>query len=405
MVSAAGSGELLFTPRVGALHGYAFLWAMLLAVVLKWIINREVGRFAVCTGHTLLQGFSTLPGPRGWAVWLILVPQLFVAVTAIAGLAGGAATALILVLPGPPLLWMTVSLLASTALVALGRYALVERAATIIAAAIGVAAIAAMFAVKPDLADIMRGFRPQLPDKVDYGDIVPWLGFMLSGAAGLIWYSYWTVAKGYGTKGDCDVAHMRGWVTQMTLDNTVAVVGTFVVAAAFLVLGAELLRPNGLVPEEQQVASTLGRLLGDVWGPAAYWFMIAGVFIGFWDTVLSDQDGHARMFADGTRLVLPAMTKYSEATLRRVFVVGLVTVPPIALYAVIGEPVQLLKMAGAIEAAHIPVVAALTLYLNRTGLPAALRPSVTAVIATTTAAVFFAAFAGYYVWQLVRSPS
>jgi Mn2+/Fe2+ NRAMP family transporter len=403
MVSAAGSGELLFTPRVGALHGYTFLWAMLLAVALKWIINREVGRFAVCTGKTLLHGFSTLPGPRGWAVWLILVPQLFVAVTAIAGLAGGAATALILVLPGPPFLWMAVSLLASTALVAIGRYALVERAATIIAAAIGVAAIAAMFAVGPDGGDMMRGLRPQLPRDVDYGEVLPWLGFMLSGAAGLIWYSYWTVAKGYGKGGDRDVAHLRSWVTQMTLDNTVAVVGTFLVAAAFLVLGAELLQPRGLVPEEQQVASTLGRLLGDVWGPAAYWFMITGVFIGFWDTVLSDQDGHSRMFADGTRLIMPSLKKYSEATLRRVFVLGLVTVPPIALYAVIGEPVQLLKMAGAIEAAHIPVVAALTLYLNRTQLSAGLRPSPFSVAATTLAAAFFAAFAGYYAWQLATA--
>lgn len=32
MVSAAGSGELLFTPRIGALHGYTLLWAMLIAV-------------------------------------------------------------------------------------------------------------------------------------------------------------------------------------------------------------------------------------------------------------------------------------------------------------------------------------------------------------------------------------
>ena len=39
MVSAAGSGELLFTPRVGALYGYALLWALLTAVVLKWFIK------------------------------------------------------------------------------------------------------------------------------------------------------------------------------------------------------------------------------------------------------------------------------------------------------------------------------------------------------------------------------
>ena len=262
MVSAAGSGELLFTPRVGALHGYALLWAMGVAIAFKWFINREVGRFAVCTGETLLQGFGSLPGPRGWAVWLILVPQMFVAVTAIAGLAGGAATALILVLPGPPLLWMVISLLASSALVIFGKYAGVERVATIIGVTVAAAAVSAAIAVKPDLPAIAKGLRPQFPPGVDYGEILPWLGFMLSGAAGLIWYSYWCVEKGYGaaaTKNARDAERLRGWVAQMTLDNTVAVVGTFLIAGAFLVLGAELLKPQGLVPEEQRVAATLGR--------------------------------------------------------------------------------------------------------------------------------------------------
>src|SRR5688500_11410174 len=86
MVSAAGSGELLFTPRIGALYGYALLWALAAAVALKWFINREIGRYAVCTGESVLRGFATLPGPRNWAVWVILLPQALVAVTAIAGL-------------------------------------------------------------------------------------------------------------------------------------------------------------------------------------------------------------------------------------------------------------------------------------------------------------------------------
>jgi Mn2+/Fe2+ NRAMP family transporter len=410
MVSAAGSGELLFTPRIGALHGYALLWAMLVAVLLKWFINREVGRFAVCTGRTLLQGFGDLPGPRGWAVWLILVPQLFVAVTAIAGLAGGAATALILVFPGPPTLWMIVSLLTATALVTVGKYSLVERAATFIGVAVAIAAVSAAIAVKPDVGELAGGLRPQLPADVDYAEVLPWLGFMLSGAAGLIWYSYWTVAKGYGgaaasgksdTKPDAeDVKRLRGWLTVMTLDTTVAVVGTCLVAGAFLVLGTELLQPRGLVPEEQKVADTLGRLLGDVWGPAAYWFMILGVFVGFWDTVLSDQDGHGRMFADGSRLLVPALRKYSERTVQRAFVLTLVTVLPIALYLVMGEPVALLKMAGAIEAAHIPVVTGLTLYLNHTRLPPTLRPSWPVMGMTAAAGLFFTAFAVYYLVQL-----
>lgn len=54
MVSAAGYGELLFTPP-HQLYGYSLLWALINAVVLKWIINREVGRYTEVTGETSLK--------------------------------------------------------------------------------------------------------------------------------------------------------------------------------------------------------------------------------------------------------------------------------------------------------------------------------------------------------------
>lgn len=43
MLSAAGSGEVLFTPRIAALYGYSLLWALLAAVALKWFINARGG--------------------------------------------------------------------------------------------------------------------------------------------------------------------------------------------------------------------------------------------------------------------------------------------------------------------------------------------------------------------------
>ncbi len=420
MVSAAGSGELLFTPRVGALYGYALLWALIAAVVLKWFINREIGRFAVCTGATLLDGFKQLPGPRHWALWLILVPQLLVAVSTIAGLAGSAATALALVLPGDVRLWMIAAVLASTTLVLWGRYQGVERAATALAVALALAALAAAVSVFPGPGPIAAGLLPQVPADVNYGEVLPWLGFMLSGAAGMMWYSYWVQAKGYGAAAvrrptdqslrpaelnTEDRGRLRGWLVQMTLDNTVAVVGTLLVTLAFLILGTELLRPQGLVPEEERVAEVLGQLLGGVWGPIGFWFMVLGVFIGFWDTVLSDQDGFGRLFANGTRILLRPVESSGrfadEAFWQRVYVVVLVTLLPIALYLLMGEPVGLLKLAGAIEAAHIPVVTGLTLYLNHRLLPADLRPSWPVFAATLLAGLFFAIFATVYVIGLV----
>ena len=404
MVSAAGSGELLFTPRIGSLYGYALLWMLLVAVALKWFINREIGRFAVCTGRNVIQGVADVGGPRHWALWIILVPQLFVAVSAIAGLAGSAATAVILALPGDVRLWMVIVTLTSMALVVFGGYRYVERTAAIIAVALAVGSIAAAITVRPDVATLTAGLQPSLPPGIDYGEVLPWLGFMLSGAAGLMWYSFWVVEKGYGAaSGQGDHATRRAWVGVMTLDCTVAVVGTLIVTLAFLVLGAELLGPRKLVPEEDRVAEVLGRLLGDVWGRAGFWFMVTAVFVGFWDTVRSDQDGHGRTFAAGLTLVLPRSLRArarDEETLQKAVVVILVTILPIALYLIAGQPVNLLKLAGAIEAAHIPIVTGLVLYLNRTRLPRELQPSNATFVVTSAAGAFFASFAVFYLTTL-----
>jgi Mn2+/Fe2+ NRAMP family transporter len=413
MVSAAGSGELLFTPRIGAQYGYALLWAVFAAVAMKWFINREIGRYAVCTGRSIIEGFAQLPGPRNWALWVILVPQAFVAVTAIAGLAGSAATAIVLALPGDVRIWTILSIAASTALVLWGRYAKVELAATVMASVLAIASIAAAIAVRPSISELGAGLVPQIPESVDYQEVLPWLGFMLSGAAGLMWYSFWIKEKEYGsrkpisleTSSQEDRRKLRGWVNQMTLDCTVAVIGTLIVTLAFLILGTELLMPRNLVPDEDKVAQTLGRLLGDVWGPVGFWFMVGGVFIGFWDTVLSDQDGHSRLFANGTAILVSGGGKrkrqLNEEFLQRLFVVVLVTVLPVCLYLVIGQPVGLLKIAGAIEAAHIPVVTALVLLLNHRKLPRDLRPSLLTSIVTAGAGLFFAVFAVLYLAGLV----
>ncbi len=192
----------------------------------------------------------------------------------------------------------------------------------------------------------------------------------------------------------------------MTFSNTLAVVGALLAALAFLVLGRELLRPQGLVPQENQVAETLGGLLGNIWGPFGFWFMIAIVFITFCSTTLSVQDGFGRMFADGTRILLQGFGVgqgrwTNETFLRKFYIAVLLAILPIVVYLLLGRPIGLLQTAGAIEAAHIPVVAGLTLFLNRRMLSHKLRPSGLTFWGTVLAGVFFAVFAAIYLLQLV----
>ncbi len=175
------------------------------------------------------------------------------------------------------------------------------------------------------------------------------------------------------------------------------------IALAFLILGAEILKPQGLVPSENKVAEVLGGLLGTLWGPVGFWFMITAVFVGFWDTVLSDQDGFGRMFANGSMALAGRLgidLPVGAESLRRLFVGVLTTAIPIALYLAIGEPVTLLKIAGIIEAAQLPILAILVLWLGRRELPAELRPSSLTTGATMLAALFFGLFAVVYLGQL-----
>ena len=78
----------------------------------------------------------------------------------------------------------------------------------------------------------------------------------------------------------------------------------------------------------------------------------------------------------------------------------IVTVLPIGLYLIAGEPVGLLKAAGAIEAAHIPFLVVLMLHLNLKQLPDGLKPSIPIVIITAIAGLFFAGFAIIYLLQI-----
>jgi hypothetical protein len=200
-----------------------------------------------------------------------------------------------------------------------------------------------------------------------------------------------------------EIKNLKGWIKHVTLANTLAVLGALIIAFAFLILGTELLQPKGLIPEENKVAEVLGELMGSIWGQAGFWFMIIAVFVTFTSTMLSDQDGFARMFTDGAMSLFPRIRDHrwlNTSRLRKLFVWILLWLVPILTYLFVGEPVGLLKMAGVVEAAHIPVVAATILYLNRRQLPKELQPSRFVYLANIFAAIFFASFAVIYVFSL-----
>ena len=419
MTSAIATGELLFTPRIASLYGYSVLWVLVLAIALKAFIAREVGRYAVVTGGSLLLGFQDLPGPRNWGIWAMTLPQLVVAATTVVGMIGATSSAIILLLPGGFVPWAMVALGSSILLVAIGRYRGVELASIVMSLTITIALVVTAGLLFPAPAELVGGLVPTTAG-YDFGEILPWIGFMMSGAAGLVWFSYWLSARGYGAAGGersdvkrtvsieegrqlsaGDVAESRGWIQLMTASTAISSMLILVLLVALLVLGTELLRPEGLIPEGNAVTGVLSRLLGDVWGPAGTWTMVLAALIAFWSTVITNLDGWSRMLTEGLSTMLhqfvPVTRGPSDRTLRLLLLFGLMGAIPAVAIVVRPEPVEFLILAGSIEAVQIPFVAAAALYLNIKTLPEALRPSRATVATMVGSIAFFTFFAGYYV--------
>lgn len=415
MLSSVGSGSVLFTPRIGSKYGYELLWAALMVIFFQWVMIREVGRYTVVTGKTFFQGLKEIPGPANWAIWLIFIPQIVAAVATIGGIAALAGSALMIALPGSQVLYSTILIVVSIFLVVAGKYKAVEKVSSILAAILVVSTIIAAAKVFKGGGDFLDGLIPSLPKPFDAFFIVPWFGFILAGAAGIMWFTYWVAEKGYGKRNSEEKANypnedtkfrIKKWDRVMSNTAFVGIITGGLVVLSFLILGAEVLKPKRIIPEGIDVAKDLTRLLSEVWGKFGFWLLLSGVFIALWGSLMAGQDGWGRTFADATLLVKDKkkadgkMQKWIFGTkerLKNIYAVISTAALPLILFYIVQDPVKILSVAGVIAAAHTPVILAFALYLNTKKMDNFFSPSLFMRLMTVIVALFFTTVAVVYI--------
>ena len=451
MLSAVGTGSILFTPRVASQYEYQLLWLLLLVVFFMWVMIREMARYSIATGNTMLEGMYRLEGPKGWAVWIIFVPQLMAAAVGIAGLAAVVGSALASFLPGTGTLYAISMVLGSTLFTVTGNYMRIERYSRYMAMLLLAIVVASALAVFPDAGTVASGLPVQWPDEADLYIIMPWVGTILAGSMGIVWFGYWTIHRGFGggleseeaaerrdaelsseqkaklrrdkaTAPATKVKRIKDWLGIMNGAATLGVVGGLLVIFAFMVLGSELLAPEALLPEGSDVAVDLARLFSGIWGEPGKYLMLAAVAIALGGSILANQDGWGRSFADMTLIltrehrqdnntasaILARLNRIAPWPLfRRValkrFYIGLVTgLVPVLILLAFKDPVRIMSASGIIAAAHTPFIVLTALIVNRTQLPVSVRPSLLGTGFMAAAGLFYLGFAGIYIFQLLN---
>ena len=446
--SIVGSGELIATTIVGAEAGFILLWLIIVGCAIKVAAQIEIGRTTLTWGRTPLAAFDRVPGPRlggrGWIYWawmlmtmLIVVQQGGILSGVAQSLAGGipmtqagrewnrlhdeaagtlvaeaaarrrasdqeadalherldAVTQEMNALPAAPdeTIWAVIVGVVTAALLALGRYRLIELVSIVLVGTFTLVTLLALAMLQFDpvwaitASELASGLVPSIPPSV--GGRSPLMtglatfGIIGVGASELMVYPYWCLEKGYGQAvGPRDdspawAARARGWMRVMQLDAWASMIVYTVVTIAFYLLGAATLGRLGLRPAGGEMVRTLGAMYAPVFGEWSRGVFLVGAFAVLYSTLFVAAAGNARMVTDGLILAgrLPSDDASRALWSRRLSVAWPLVALVLAL--IIREPVGMVLASGIAQSIMLAALGVAVLFFRHREFDPRLAPS------------------------------
>jgi Mn2+/Fe2+ NRAMP family transporter len=384
--AAIGSGELILTPRAGAMFGLSIGWVIVVSIVYKLALTLGLARYTIATGEDIFQGFSHLPGPRNWFVWILALVFLLGAV-GYSGIALACGSALFALFPALSMIQWAVLVVGVVFLMLLkGAYGPVEKAAFALSLTLIAGVLYSLAVLQPELGWVLRESIPRFPPGSGQ-TLISLLGWTAGGTSTLL-YSFWILEKGYVLpRGSLDAAadaprkhqHFRQWLSSAHLDAGLSYVMMMFVSLAFLAIGSITLGTAGpgggpLVPAREETTALLSRMLTVAAGPQAlYIFLIASLAI-LSSTIIGLVDGKSRALRTAVRIIAPGARRWSDLTWYRLGIAILCLIIFALLFT--GEPVVLIVLVSALEAPILSLSAVMLVYLLHTRLGREYRPGV-----------------------------
>lgn len=382
-----GSGELITATILGAQVGFMLLWLVLVSTFVKVAVQIELARWTISTGRPAIFGYDLVPpriAGRGWISYLsVLMVLQFV--TSQAGVISTSGLALSLLVPvfGPPAsmasigFWVAVLVVAAIAIHIANRYAIIERVSTALVGVVTFAAIALVFGIQATpfawtAGDFGSGLTFQLALGA-VGVAISMFGLTGVGAGEVTSYSFWCVEKGYAAwTGPNDGSEewrrrARGWIAVMKKDAWVSWVVYTVSTAAFYILGAAVLHPQGLVPEGNEVLTTISRIFSDTLGSWAGVAFLAFAAVTLYKTILANVPSLSRITV--AALAVFGAFDWSDARARARWLRAMMIAMPLLwglLGVVVNAPLALVIIGGTLNAFYLITVAIATVYLSTT---------------------------------------
>jgi Mn2+/Fe2+ NRAMP family transporter len=385
--SIVGSGELIATTALGAQAGFAILWMVIFSTLVKVAVQVELARWTISTGQPALTGYNKVPprfGRIGWVnvLWAIMA---LTKVLQIGGIVGGVAIAFSALFPigGDPLgftstlIWTIIVAVGSIALLYSNNYSLIERGAVLLVVVFSFITIVLALGLPftpfaYSTGDILGGLTFAIPAGT-LGIALAMFGITGVGADEITFYTYWCVEKGYArwvgpNDGSEDwERRAKGWIRVMYKDAFVSWVIYTTGTLAFFIMGASVLNPQGLVPEGNEMITTLSRLYTDVLGEWASVFFLIGAIAVLGSTLWASIPSWSRMYTN--LLATVGVLDWQDTPTRLRWIRGFTVALPIvwgAAYLLIQSPVLMVQIGGVATGVFLLAAVAAVWYLRNT---------------------------------------
>lgn len=388
-----GSGEVILASRAGALFGTSVIWAVFTGIFLKYWIGMSGARYTVCTGEGMIDLFARIPGPKNWAVWIVLIGQFISASIAIGSLASAGGvflnnlTGISTILSGW-LITVFAFLIAWS-----GRFSWLKIVMSLLVFVVIIGVFTISVKVFPGIKEFLSGFIPSNPrfpewalDKITntnpWREVLPLIGWGAGGFASQVWYSYWIMGAGYGAaKGDeygqtadenklkaltlSDANKLTGWNNLVYKDATVGFVIGVIATLGFLLAGAGILRPGKLLPEGEQTGLLIASVFSTSWGKAGGFLFLLGGTAALISTQVGQLAGWPRLLADCTRLCIPRFGKYLSWKWQfRIYLIWFFCANMIIVYTLGYKPVFLVQVGAILDGLLLTPLQALWLLIG-----------------------------------------
>jgi manganese transport protein len=167
MAAFIGPGTVTTASKAGAQYGFALMWALLFSILATLVLQEMAARLGLVTGKGLSEALRTSFDNRFFSMMatvLVILAIGFGNAAYESGNIAGASMGLAAITPYSTNLWAIVVGGIAFALLASGRYRVVERGLIVLVVVMSAVFLTTMVMVGPDLSGIWRGLtRPSLP--------------------------------------------------------------------------------------------------------------------------------------------------------------------------------------------------------------------------------------------------